>query len=181
MTRRQQHLGIWVSLTVLLVGLPLVLPGEVVMPLVGALLVFGLVGLAARGEYGVGRRLLAKGQFEEAHAAFVRFEQQLVRQPWRARLAFLYAGFSTSDGPSLAQTYQGIARLEQGRLVEADAHFSEAIARDEGSYLPWANRAIVAASAGRTDEARTLAATALRLGAPIALARALETVSRRPL
>lgn len=55
-------------------------------------------------------------------------------------------------------------RLEQGRLVEAEALLKSAVEQDPAYGLAWANRAIVAASMGDEASARAHQAAARQNG-----------------
>lgn len=164
MTRPQQHVAIWVAGGLLLLGLPLVLPTDVVFILVGVAWGLALVSFVARGRYGRGRALLKAKRYEAAFDELLAFEAQVKRDAWRRQLAFLYAGFRTANPIALARGYQGVVRLEQGRLAEAEALLKSALEADPDYAVPWANRAIVAASLGDEAKARAHAATAKSLG-----------------
>lgn len=180
MTRSQQHVAIWVAGGLLLLGLPLVLPTDLVFVLVGVAWGLGLAGFVARGRYGRARALLTAKQYEAAFEELLAFEQQVTRQRWRRDLAFLYTGFHTSNPIALARAYQGVVRLEQGRLGEAEALLAAALEQDPDYSLPWANRAIVAASLGDAERARTFATTARSLGfTDAALDRVLEAALQK--
>ncbi len=180
MTRPQQHVAIWVAGLLLLVGLPLVLPTDVVFVLVGVAWGLAVVSFIARGRYGRARSLLAQKKYEAAFDELLAFEQQVTRDAWRRHLAFLYAGFRTSNAIALARGYQGVVRLEQGRLAEAEALLKSALEKDPDYSVPWANRAIVAASLGDEARARSHVETAKSLGftdpgLDTAVAQALQT------
>ncbi len=150
----RKQLAIWSGAVVLVVALSLLLPGDVVFVLAGAAWGLGLAGFVARGRYGKARSLLSAKQYEAAFDELLAFEQQVRRDGWRRSLAFLYTGFHTGDPLALARCYQGVVRLEQGRLVEAEALLKSAVELDRAYGLAWANRAIVAASMGDEASAR---------------------------
>jgi tetratricopeptide (TPR) repeat protein len=180
MTRPQQHVAIWAVGLLLMVGLSLVLPADALFLLIGMAWGLALVSFVARGRYGRARALLAQKKYEAAFDELRAFEQQVTREAWRRHLAFLYAGFRTSDAIALARGYQGVVRLEQGRLSEAEALFKSALQKDPDYGVPWANRAIVAASLGDEKSARAHVATARSLGLKdpaldLAVAQALQS------
>lgn len=150
----RRQLAIWTGVASLLVGVSLLLPGSVVYLLAGAAWGLGLAGFVARGRYGKARTLLSQNRYEAAFDELLAFEQQVRRDGWRRSLSFLYTGFHTNDPLALARCYQGVVRLEQGRLVEAEALLKSAVEQDPAYGLAWANRAIVAASMGDEASAR---------------------------
>ncbi|MBL8938021.1 MAG: hypothetical protein JNM69_25885 [Archangium sp.] len=150
----RRQLVIWLGVAVVLVAIALLLPGDVVFVLAGAAWGLGLAGFVARGRYGKARALLSAKQYEAAFDELLAFEQQVRRDGWRRSLAFLYTGFHTGDPLALARCYQGVVRLEQGRLVEAEALLKGVVELDQAYGLAWANRAIVAASMGDEPSAR---------------------------
>jgi tetratricopeptide (TPR) repeat protein len=164
MTRPQQNVAIAVIGLVTMLLAPLVLPVEIVWTLVGVAWGVSLVAFVARGPYGKARALLRDKQYEAAFEALREFEALVTAQAWRRSLAFLYAGFQTANPLALARGYQGVARLEQGRLSEAEALLVSALQLDPDYCLPWANRAIVAALLGDETKARAHADTARALG-----------------
>lgn len=160
----RRQLLLWLGVAVLLVGVALLLPGDVVFVLAGAAWGLGIAGFVARGRYGKARALLSAKQYEAAFDELLAFEQQVRRDGWRRSLAFLYTGFHTGDPLALARCYQGVVRLEQGRLVEAEALLKSAVEQDPAYGLAWANRAIVAASMGDEASARAHQAAARQNG-----------------
>ncbi|MCA3012079.1 MAG: hypothetical protein INH41_06705 [Myxococcaceae bacterium] len=164
MTRPQQHVAIALMVAACLLLAPLVLPDDVVWGLLGTAWALSLAALVARAPYGVARAQLKAKQYEQAFESLRAFEALVTRQAWRRWLAFLYAGFQTSNPVALARTYQGVARLEQGRLAEAEALFVSALDADADCGLAWANRAVVAALLGDDATARAHVATARALG-----------------
>lgn len=160
MSRRQRQLVGWVVGALALVALALVLPGDLVFILAGVVWGLGLAGFVARGRYGRARALLAQKQYEGAFDELLAFEQQVKKDAWRRQLAFLFTGFSTSNPLALARCYQGVVRLEQRRLAEAEALLASAVAEDPGYGLAWANRALGGAMAGDAGRARAFAEAA---------------------
>lgn len=165
MSRRQRHAVTWIVVALLFVGVCLALPGDVVFVLAGAAWGVGLAGFIARGRYGRARALLSAKRYEAAFDELLAFEQQLRRDAWRRQLAFLFTGFSTTNPLALARCYEGIVRLEQGRLVEAEALLASAVEQDPGYGLAWANRALCAAMTNDAERARSHAAVAKTNGA----------------
>lgn len=164
MTRPQQNVAIAVIGGVCLLLFPLALPEGAVWTVAGIAWGVSLVAFFARGPYGKARAQLEAKQYEAAFETLREFEALVTKQAWRRSLAFLYAGFQTSNPVALARGYQGVARLEQGRLAEAEALFVSALQVDPDYCLPWANRAIVAAMLGDEAKARAHAETARELG-----------------
>ncbi|MBL8918362.1 MAG: hypothetical protein JNJ54_05840 [Myxococcaceae bacterium] len=160
MSRRRRQLLGWFVATVALVGVALLLPADLVFVLAGLIWGLGLAGFIARGRYGKARALLAQRRYEAAFDELLAFEQQVKQDAWRRQLAFLFTGFSTTNPLALARCYQGVVRLEQGRLAEAEALLASAVEQDAGFGLAWANRALGAAMAGDAARARAFAATA---------------------
>jgi thioredoxin-like negative regulator of GroEL len=160
MSRRRRQLLGWVVGALALVGLALALPSDLVFVLAGVVWGLGLAGFVARGRYGKARALLAQKQYEAAFDELLAFERQVTTDAWRRQLAFLFTGFSTTDPLALARCYQGVVRLEQGRLAEAEALLASAVQQDPGYGLAWANRALGAALAGDAERARAFATTA---------------------
>lgn len=164
MSRRAKHLLIIAVVGVILVIISWALPPNAVFTLAGLGWGLGLAGLIARGRYGKARTLMARGQHEAAFDELLAFEKQLETDAWRRALAFLFTGFHTSNPVALVKATQGAVRLDQGRLVEAEALLEVAVRLDPGYALPWANRALVAASMGHAEAARVHAEKARSLG-----------------
>lgn len=97
------------------------------------------------------RTLLARRQFDDAALELAHFEKSLSDAPWKRLFAALAVGLYTNDPVAAARNTLGAVRLEQGQLDDAAKHFDVSLEKDPGYAVPWANRAVLAATRG--DEA----------------------------
>jgi tetratricopeptide (TPR) repeat protein len=111
-----------------------------------------------------GRSLMKQGKWDDAALELAAFEHEQAQGGWRRALAFLFVGTFSSNGLAVARATLGAARLEQGKLDEAEGHLRRALEVDPGYAVPHANLALLAAKRGDDAAAETHRAHAHRLG-----------------
>ena len=121
------------------------------------------------GAYFLRELFLSKGhigaeRYEDAIASAERFLDQLDRQPWRQHFIYCFFGIYTWNTRAMALNNLGAAKMELGRIDEAEMPLGEALALDEDYPMPYYNLGII--EAVREDHARSdqLFAKARQLG-----------------
>ena len=128
------------------------------------LLVPGRVGAYFLRELFLSRRHVGAERYENGIASAERFLEQLDRQPWRQHFIYCFFGIYTWNTRAMALNNLGAAKMELGRIDEAEVPLGEALALDEDYPMPYYNLSIV--EAVREDHARSdhLLAKARQLG-----------------
>jgi len=135
-------------------------------------LLVAAVLLLAPGRFGVyflRELFLSRGhidaeRYEDGIASAERFLEQLDRQPWRQHLIYCFFGVYTVNTRAMALNNLGAARMELGRIDEAERPLSDALDLDADYPMPYYNLSII--EAVRKDHTRSeqLLAKARQLG-----------------
>lgn len=138
------------------------LPNAALWGATAAAVPFVVVALWVTLPFHRARTLLRKKQFDAAATELAAFESALSQAPWKRAVAALAVGLYTSNALAASRNTLGAARLDQGKLDDAQTHFKAALEHDAGYAVPWGNLAVLAAMRGdavAAEEARRRAAT----------------------
>lgn len=117
------------------------------------LLVPGRVGAYFLRELFLSRRYVGAERYEDGIASAERFLELLDRQPWRQHFIYCFFGIYTWNTRAMALNNLGAAKMELGRIDEAEKPLGEALALDEDYPIPYYNLSII--EAVREDHARS--------------------------
>lgn len=142
------------ALTVLALVFVTFEPGLVGVLIAAVLLLApGRIGAYFLRELFLSRRLIAVDRFEDAIASAERFLDQLDRQPWRQHFIYCFFGIYTWNTRAMALNNLGAAKMELGRIDEAEGPLGEALSLDADFPMPYYNLGII--EAVREDHARS--------------------------
>ena len=115
-------------------------------------------------EFYRGQKLLELKQYEKSLFHFERFLRLLQQRPYIKHLIWLVYGVYTRNIEAMTLNNIGVAKLEQGRIREAETVLQQALGLDPKYPKPYYNLAVCAVIRGEKEYAERLFSQSMRLG-----------------
>jgi tetratricopeptide (TPR) repeat protein len=129
------------------------------IPILGLVAIF-LVPGAIQGffwhEFFLGRRLIRRGQLQEAMEHFQKFLNQVKTHPWLKKMIHLRWAAYTGDVEAMAWSNLGVIHINLGNVDAAESAFQMASETDPSYPIPYFNLSLIALIKDRDSEARQL-------------------------